>query len=742
MTFRRRRTFTLLLLLFACHSSLLQAQPFAQPFQPTPAVISELDANGLRLLDRSQKLAGEMPPTDAVESLLQVIDRHGTQLARVSTPVPAEENLDQPGFVTYWPANRLGARIVGQWQTENPAAAANYRQFVDGPLTESISRARDSKDFQPLQRALERFGGGTAATEGWQLLGEWHLDQGELSASLLAFQRSKGTSNNDGDRAAAIARLALVSLLQGGETAANRWLAELQRFEPPATGKLSGKEGPWLDLVSDFRQQLPSQASSGQETLQTFAGGTSRAGVPLPDVPWNLALQPKWTRPLPQISGTGNILATGRQRLAEENEAIAAYHPLAVGETVFLREDVTGQSSLRALNWKDGSEQWWFGQELSLPEERTPAAANGVISDAERLLPPHVGNTRYTLTVQGDSLFTRMGSPITAPAARRLESVRVKDQGWLAGLDLAAQGRPLEGFPLYPESTDWAFEGTPLVTEGRIFVLQTRRDGTRRQLHLACFARLTTPVDTSQGKNDGRPRGRLLWRTLLATGDSIGGGDYDELSHGLLAQVDNRLCVNTNLGVVSTVDSETGRILWLTRYPRARFTANPTIATDMNALRDLAPPVIAGQRVVFAPADCDQIFACGLGDGQVAWTLSAEDSCEIVHLLGAHEGQLIATGSAVKWIELESGRVVANYRPAKVQPLGRGLLAKAGIFWPTKNSIYVLPLVATSANVQTLRQIDLTQRNATGGNLAAAPHGLLIASGTQLYAFTAADSQQ
>jgi hypothetical protein len=73
----------------------------------------------------------------------------------------------------------------------------------------------------------------------------------------------------------------------------------------------------------------------------------------------------------------------------------------------------------------------------------------------------------------------------------------------------------------------------------------------------------------------------------------------------------------------------------LVRYPRAPFTANPVLPTEAHYLRDLAPPIATPQGIIFAPHDCDRIFACEVGSGKVLWKLPVGLSNDIVHLLGA-----------------------------------------------------------------------------------------------------------
>jgi hypothetical protein len=132
-----------------------------------------------------------------------------------------------------------------------------------------------------------------------------------------------------------------------------------------------------------------------------------------------------------------------------------------------------------ALDLKSGQKLWQVdysrGLVREMPEDEA-ADQPFQVSDAHSDLTRHVGVARYTLSVQGERLFARMGSPVTLPSDRRLARWLAKDQGFLVGLDLQTQGKPLEGFPIRPESSEWTFEGPPLC-DGQLYYVAMRIEG-------------------------------------------------------------------------------------------------------------------------------------------------------------------------------------------------------------------------------------------------------------------------
>jgi outer membrane protein assembly factor BamB len=340
-----------------------------------------------------------------------------------------------------------------------------------------------------------------------------------------------------------------------------------------------------------------------------------------------------------------------------------------------------------------------------------------------------VGVPRFTLTAQDNKLFARFGSPITA---LKDENGRNKQPGSIVGLDLATQ-RKL--FQIEPDEDDWAFEGPPLSDGSRLFVAMRRSENTsaRSDAHVACFDLQT---------------GELRWRRWVCGSNTPGKGQWDEISHSLLSLQDGVLYFNTNLGAVAALSAQDGAVKWVTRYPRASFRSHDLDHSDVHFFRDLNPCLLHGSLAICAPADCDRIFALDTGTGQMVWETGKQRCADAVHLLGVGAGNVIASGDYLYWIDAATGALAGQFpQPrsgapgfARADPpgFGRGLLAGQNVYWPTREKIFVFKQ-QTHRTEQgwtpiPVRQIELTHRGVTGGNLLMSKGILLIATSDRLYA--------
>jgi len=223
----------------------------------------------------------------------------------------------------------------------------------------------------------------------------------------------------------------------------------------------------------------------------------------------------------------------------------------------------------------------------------------------------------------------------------------------------------------------------------------------------------------------------------------------DQLTHLLVTLDGNRLYLNTSAGAVVAVSADDGRLLWLVKYPRAAArTGNPD-QPEQHLFRDLTPCLAWKDLVIVAPADCNRIFALDATTGQLAWTLAPGAADDVVHLLGAVDDTLVASGDSLYWIDANSGRLLAQFPRGKLggaeqaapspRGFGRGTIAGTHIWWPTRESIYVFDVRPVASDfgwqARLVREIPLGPRGVTGGNLVVAGGVLLIATGDRLVAF-------
>ncbi len=518
------------------------------------------------------------------------------------------------------------------------------------------------------------------------------------------------------------ARLALVSILEGSRDRAAAEIARFRQTYGDASGTLAAKEGSLAETLESLLAASDDWKSPATEPdWRTFAENTRRNGVASGDIDisapaWSLPLK-KVTLPDPDI---GARLGLRPRRVAETSADPLSYHPVVVGNQLFY----ANEHQVFGFDVASGKPLWAAGRDRPEGEIFRTAQFDRVPTRIQSLL----GVPRYTLTVHGHRLFARMGSPITVPmTSRRLP---LAGQNQLICLDLAAQGSLL--WQHTPETSDWSLEGAPVSDGARVYA-GLRRGGLRSQAHVICF-------DADSGAQ--------LWKTLVCTSATPGGGNVDEATHNLLTLADGRLYYNTNLGAVAALDAADGRLRWVARYPRAEG-RSPLDPEDKPAhyYRDLNPAVYHGGRLFAAPADSPGIYAFDAHTGLLLWESSHRP--DAVHLLGVAAGHLIATGDKVYGFSVQGGRLNYEYPAENQLPngFGRGVLivdAPAGgtpaggteaggvVYWPTREEIYPLD-AATGVPIR--QPIALEPRGVEGGNLIVAQNYLLIAGSEKIWAF-------
>ncbi|QDU31643.1 Outer membrane protein assembly factor BamB [Anatilimnocola aggregata] len=756
-------------------------QIFPGPTNLPAADLQLLDSAGAAHLENARQLLAQRQWDEAVEAIRRVLENDGGRLIRAD--VPALQG--SPSFAWYVPVRDYCHWRLAALAWEAPEALAAYRRLVD-PLAERwlsdgkqqhqpalfrrvIDEAWASRSGDDAALALgddafssgnlvlarywwERTGLGFVTSDGKPL---WVFAEPRSSAvdliKLLAPSRAIGPNYPDSDLPAAEirARSIIAAILQGESERAQLELRWFRLLHAADEGTIAGRHGNYVELLTAFSEQAKTWPALHQPSITTTWGGTPlRNGVVVS--PPDPAGQALWSVNLPRLTSDRDIIGAGRLRVADDMKALAAYYPVIWKNDVLLRADARGDSYLAAYDLTSGKQRWRIGYQRQASRTVEPPADDGSlgeINDVHTDLPRHVGVARFTLTVDGDRAFARLGSAVTSPRARRLERLLAKDQGWLIGVDLAAEGKPLNGFPIRPESAEWSFEGAPIIHDGALYVAMRHVEGSRSQVHIACYELATTAVPTNDDDDDSRPIGRLRFRTRIASSATLGGGNLDEVSQLLLTAAHGQIYCNTNAGAVGAVDAASGRLKWVVTYPRATFDDESSGGSSF--FRDLNPCLAADDLVIVAPQDCEFLFALDAVSGRLRWRTFEGAAADANCLLGVRSGRLIAAGDRVYWFDTRNGKQLAQYPAGRAQGpltasasprgLGQGVLAGNQIWWPTRESILILPTepAVTPSNFSPalLREIPLVPRGVQGGNLLIVGDRLLISTGTQLTAF-------
>lgn len=653
-------------------------------FELSDAVTVPLaDRAVLAELERAQAQINQGQWPEGIESLRQILEGSA------------------PGVVPATPARFISLQTwCNQFLASLPGPAlAHYRRLVD-PLAKGwYESGRAQLDRERLKRVRNLAFASSYGDRALWDLGELALEDGDAAAARNYWQeilpvppesRPAGWlayPDSRIDPAQVRARLVLSSILEGSANRAAEELEQFRRWHPQASGWMGGQQvalGTALEHLLTESQKWPSQLSPAD--WPTLAGSPARGGQA--DQPVDVG-PVVWRVSLPEAAPPSNFPMSN-----PGEEPVPGFFPVVVGDTVW----IAGRNEVLAVNLADGRPAWGNTAVVYRTGEPATWAADPL---------EHIGFPNFSLTAAEGRLVARIGTPWTggAAASRPLGST-----ARLVALDIARQGR-LAAEPIEAES-GWTFGGTPLVDSSRLWVAMRRND-IRPQSHVACFDLVS---------------GRLLWRQFVAAAETPGRGTIYEAAHDLLTLAEGRIYYNSNLGAIAALDAETGRIAWVTLYPRQRQGRLPHLAPYWN--RDANPCLYHRGSLAVAPAGSPRLFGLDAATGQMLWQTesTAEDARD---LLGVVHDRVLAGGGRLYWIDLKSsaGRIVRSYPQGRSLPgYGRGVIADGNVYWPTRGAIEVL----SARTAQPLRRIDLAALGLTGGNLLVIRGRLLIATPREL----------
>lgn len=595
-----------------------------------------------------------------------------------------------------------------------PSGLAAYRQTIDPEVRPAFERAIVQHDEASLARIVREAYVSSVTDEALLTLGDLAFERGDLGAArgwwtqLVPLPEAARTPGEpvprlrypdpDVPRPAVLARLIAATLLGDEPERADAEIGFLAERFPDAAGSLFGREGRYVELVEELRDQADGwPASGGGRTGTTFGGSPSRSPVAVrpPDVFGGVT----WST-VPPI--TSLPIPVSRPLLVDDG-------PLTTHPVVW-RDVLLAAGEDRIVAWNLATGEPWPDAEDTPVLHRAGAA----VSFPRK---PIVGVPRFTLTVDDDGLlYARLGSPITGRGSNEIGEVGSE----LVCLDLAgAEGNLLARITPREVTGEsgWSFEGSPVVERGRAYVLLRRVDP---QTEIAAARIEIRPV------GDRDHEFRVVWKKRVCGALEHVDGNRNIVSHLLPTLADGQLFVSTDLGAIVSMDAETGRLEWAVTYGSERAESIET-ASD-HTRQGVLPPLVHDDRVYVAPNDSNDVFALDRVTGQVLWRRSLPD--RIRHLLGAGEGRLIASGDSLWGLDVHTGHVAWAKRRFEPEHFGygRGVIADRHVWWPHRDGIDIVRVVdgQPSTGERVPHHIDLAQRGIGGGNLLVANGRLIV----------------
>jgi len=654
------------------------------------AVSVDASTAARRQLESAERFLAARQWGSALETLQDVEDRFGETLVRVA-----------PGrYVTA----RYAAQAI---RCRMPAEGLQaYRRSVDSEAVRWLRQARKFRDPTPLDRIVKSAFASSVGDDALWLLGQWAWEAGQFDLARRYWKRLLPppvgyrpdqvgpivrSPDSSFDDALVRARLVLCSLFGGCRDRAVRELEQFRQLHPDAVGSLAGRSGRLAETLQAVVTESRSWPWPPTPQPYTFGADSARSGQePEPDDVGHIL----WSSDLPADSFTRPDGPAG--------SAPPVFFPLVVRGKLFLND----ARFIYALDLQTGRPAWSPGGRQ---------AAVYAVSGAESAGPiqPAVGRPKYTMTFSDGVLYARMGPPVTWQATHEF---RVRSE--IVGLNLWQEGKLVWRVTtdrFQPPTAGWAFEGSPVVDQGRVYVALTRTQP-HAEVSIMSFDQAT---------------GKPVWRRRICSPLRTTSDRWNALGHGLLTMGPTRIYYSTNLGAIAALEREDGRVAWVVTY-------TPDVSGDRERLRrlettGLTPCVYHAGIVCAAPQDTDSIFLLDAESGIILHELKLPERVQF--LLGVTGGTLVASGRFLWGIDIVTGRLrwhVGGERPED-RGYGRGTIAGQWAYWPTREEI----LVVDGASGRVVRRIPLREKyGLTGGNLLAADGKLILAGSKKLTVFS------
>jgi outer membrane protein assembly factor BamB len=602
--------------------------------------------------------------------------------------------LDMPGdaLIRTGPDRWESLRVVAQGRLNAAPreVRADYERQYGGLAQQMLNEARRSGATERLVEVATRFLHTRPGAEAANILAAWHLDRQEFTLALRWLRDLEAAGADlTGDprwrlKAAVVAR-------QVDPAAVPIFLDPLLRPVPRSfdvAGQRVSARDVWDHLPALVTESEPELVEWRQLYGTAARVGVVPAGEPL--------LQPEWSLPLTDHPGVRSRIDELLRDLEDESRTtIFAAAPIAVGDRVAFR-DLRG---VRVVSLSTGQDVWRTVAGLSpeqvligqpLAEAGNNAAwrfalqrgalddaffgeaaeyhplANLLFRDATLGLLSSDGERLYAL--EDVAVLTRSHAGYQWDADESEDPFgAVWNSSRLTAYDLAtgrvrwSVGGAASDDAAAPSLANAFFLGAPVAVDDELYVVAAQGE----EIRLWALDPVT---------------GRALWSQLLAYSDTK--IDVDIVRRWLSAPVaagQGIVACPTTAGWLVAVDRTRRSLLWAYRYlppvedrhvdPGAQFLPQ----RGLNEQWFAGCPIIAGQSVVFAPPDGDDLVCLNLSNGALRWKHPRGDG---LYVGGVQDGRvLVVETRGVVAYALDTGETKWRCEwDAAQRPTGRGVI--------------------------------------------------------------------
>ncbi|RKY16162.1 MAG: hypothetical protein DRQ55_18565, partial [Planctomycetota bacterium] len=328
---------------------------------------------------------------------------------------------------------------------------------------------------------------------------------------------------------------------------------------------------------------------------------------------------------------------------------------------------VTDALSVSALDLVSGRQLWHHQGPLERvdPDGRWGESFDiGVYANIRReraispylLARPTLAGERLLVSLQATQPWHELHDFDNVPINHPLPARRLVCLDRRSGEPLWRQERPELGPEAFVNRLD--VDGPPLVSGGVVYVAGSITEGAINA-YAAAF-------DLASGE--------LRWHTLLCTGQqelTMFNRPFQEHVLAPPALHDGQLLINTNLGVVVSLDLWSGRLRWVSAYEAMRRRSSRMVRpnTARTVYWRSEPPFVEGGVLVFAPLDSEWLLGIDPSTGRRRWRVNALQGSS---LRSAVRHQAVPTGdgrvilvsdTGTECVQTASGDVVWTHQP-------------------------------------------------------------------------------
>jgi outer membrane protein assembly factor BamB len=654
------------------------------------------------------------PALERLEILLAGSANHAT----IRTP-------DGHPRLVAWEANRLLGRL--------PASVLDtYRLKHEAQARQLYLDAQQMANWDHVIDVATQFFHTETGQQAANAVGNFHFDRGEFGLAALWYVRLLNIRAPVANDRKWCLKVALTLREAGNTAASDQLLRELPLGGPEGEIDLGGdsvQPNAWLRKLGEI---TPNSAPVLDEWLQ-FLGTPRRTGLASGGDPLLLS---RWFHPTTQNKLVVDQLELLSQDLIDAGRAaIPTAFPLMVQDRIAFRTlrgvHVVDASTGRLL-WETrpeiAEESLVNGTHSALDfEDRFAWAANanpfrrfrgrfstdfvgGDGADGHALTGLLNRNANFGLlasdgvrlfVIEDDAIvahgpvgsgFQLVGEPLEGHR-RTTPGNRLTAYALATGREAWTIGGPLNGESFDLPLAGHFFFGVPLVDGGDLFVV------TEHDLDIRLYA-----LDPATG--------RVRWSQLLAHSDNKIEQDLGRRWWTAQVACSNGILVcPTTVNWLVGVDRLDHSVLWMHRYApprpgverRERDQGESFVAPNpLN--KDWCPsaPVIAGNRVIYTPAEEPVLVCLDLANGRLRWKfLKGEDQ---LYLAGVDDGRVIVVGkSSVTALGLSNGHIqwTASIEEGQGPPSGRGLILPGKFYLPLKSGSLCTIDLATGKPLET-----------------------------------------